>query len=136
MNVVPMPSATQCAAVRIRSPVLLSSTAALHVCTDWPDPPPRNTAPTRGSGATGAAPPTALACGATCAPEPVLFVAPATVEVAADPDRAGAGALHDTTTTTMAAGTASIRTLITCMTTDLARYPSLRLECRKGSTCS
>src|ERR1700741_5253859 len=126
MNVVPMPSAIQCAAVRIRSPVLLPRTAALHVCTDSPDPPPRNTAPTRASGATGAAPPTALACGATRAPEPVGFVAPAKVEVAAEPVcRAGPGAAHDATATTVAAVAASIRTLTTCMTTDLARYPSL-----------
>ena len=47
-----MPSATQCAAVRIRSPAAECSTPPVHVCSE---PPPRNTAPTLGSGGTGAA---------------------------------------------------------------------------------
>src|SRR6202171_4836899 len=46
------PSATQCAAVRIRSPAAECSTAPVHVCSE---PPPRNTAPTLGSGGTGRA---------------------------------------------------------------------------------
>ena len=41
-NVVSMPSATQCAAVRIRSPSFESSTPAVHVCRS---PAPRNSAP-------------------------------------------------------------------------------------------
>ena len=51
-NSASIPSATQCAAVRIRSPLAESSTAPLQVCSE---PPPRKTAPTRGSGATGCA---------------------------------------------------------------------------------
>ncbi len=49
-EVASIPSATQCAAVRIRSPAGESSTAALHVCSA---PPPRNRAPTVGLGGTG-----------------------------------------------------------------------------------
>ena len=45
-----LPSATQCAAVRIRSPAAESSTPPVQVCSA---PPPRNTAPTLGSGGTG-----------------------------------------------------------------------------------
>src|SRR5438445_4640919 len=44
------PSATQCAAVRIRSPAAECSTPPVHVCSE---PPPMNTAPTLGSGGTG-----------------------------------------------------------------------------------
>src|SRR5215218_9439243 len=51
-NVVSMSSATQCAAVRIRSPPFESRTPALQVCRS---PAPRNSAPTFGSGGTGAA---------------------------------------------------------------------------------
>ncbi len=51
-NVASTPSARQCAAVRIRSPAAESSTAPVQVCSD---PPPRNTAPTLGSGGTGSA---------------------------------------------------------------------------------
>src|SRR5215213_3198977 len=51
-NVVSMSSATQCAAVRIRSPPFESSTPAVQVCRS---PAPRNSAPTFESGGTGAA---------------------------------------------------------------------------------
>src|SRR5258705_9798146 len=51
-NVESTPWATQCAAVRIRSPVAECSTAPVHVCSE---PAPRNTAPTLGSGGTGCA---------------------------------------------------------------------------------
>src|SRR3954462_13207897 len=51
-NVVSTASATQCAAVRIRSPFFESSTPAVHVCRS---PAPRNSAPILASGGTGAA---------------------------------------------------------------------------------
>jgi hypothetical protein len=122
-----MPSAMQCAAVKIRSPVAECSTEPVHVCNDCP---PRKIAPTRGSGSTGSA----------------VAVAVAVTEAEADgkgteEDVEGfacgaAGSPHDVA---MAAIAASKTTPARRMTTDLARRSRTRqrvTDAPAAATCS